>query len=186
MCTATPPGRRQSIWASDEVGPGRRACPGARSAPDDQLKSKSRRSSGTAFMSTERDVHPPPEVVRRAQARTVECFGPVRPRGLAIRPARGRCAVRRLVGGDDVTPLGREQGHQGVLADAEAEATTTGGQHPALAQRLGDEEPLPHLAVQHHLALVPVAPPRAGAAGRPRPAARGSAATRPSTVASAT
>ena len=51
--TETPPGRRQSIWASTKSAPAP-SVPRCSSAQDDQLKSKPRRSSGTAFMSTGR------------------------------------------------------------------------------------------------------------------------------------
>ena len=51
MCTATPPGVRQSIWVTTKSAPARRV-PRCSRAHEDQVKSKPRRSAGMAVMST--------------------------------------------------------------------------------------------------------------------------------------
>ncbi len=98
--------------------------------------------------------HPLLELLRRTQPERVQVHQSAGPLHLGVRPARSDGGLVRLVGGDDVTAGVGEERHQRLLPHAEPEPRAPGGEHAPLPQRLGDEEPLPHLAVEHHLAAV--------------------------------
>ena len=153
VCTATPPGRRQAIWATTKSRPAA-SVPRCSRAHDDQVKSKPRRSLGTSFMSTGRKRTRRAELLVGDEPEGGQALDALGPLHLGLGPARGQGQLAGLVGGHQVTALGREQRHQRLLAHAEAEARAPGREHAPLGQRLGDEQPLPHLAVQHHLAAV--------------------------------
>ena len=70
----------------------------------------------------------------------------------------------RLIGGDDGAAGGGEERHQRLLPDAEPDPAPPRSEHAPLPQGLGDEEPLPHFAVEHDVAAVVVGRPH-----RPQP-----------------